>query len=82
MILRWKHVETSYLKELEDDDYLPVPRDPSLRAQSPMGRGNNINARAGQAPSGSDDSESDFVSFHQLLCNPNFAYKQLIGILV
>ena len=30
-----------------------------------MGGGDNINARAGQAPSDSDDSESDFVSFHQ-----------------
>ena len=55
-------VETS---DLEDDDYLPVPRDSLLRAQSSMGGGDNINARAGQAPSDSDDSESDFVSFHQ-----------------
>ena len=29
-------VETSDLEELEDDDYLPLPRDQSLRAQSPM----------------------------------------------
>ena len=32
-------VETSDLEELEDDDYLPVPRDPLLRVQSPMGGG-------------------------------------------
>ena len=31
-----ERVETSDLEELEDDDYLPVPRDPLLRAQSPM----------------------------------------------
>ena len=30
-----------------------------------MGEGDNINTRAWQAPSDSDDSESDFVSFHQ-----------------
>ena len=30
-----------------------------------MGEGDNINARAGQASSDSDDSESDFVSVHQ-----------------
>ena len=30
-----------------------------------MDGGDSINARAGQAPSDSDDSESDFVSFHQ-----------------
>ena len=58
-------VETSDLEELEDDDYLPVPRDPLLRAHSPMDGGDNISARAGQAPSDSDDSESDFASFHQ-----------------
>ena len=63
--IEMEKVETSDLEELEDDDYLPVPRDPLLRAQSPMGGGDNINARAGQAPSDSDDSESDFVSFHQ-----------------
>ena len=57
-------VETSNLEELEDH-YPPVPRGPLLRAQSPMGGGDNINAKAGQALSGSDDSESDFVRFHQ-----------------
>ena len=64
-------VETSDLEELEDDDYLPVPRDPLLRAYSPMGGGDNINARAGQAPSDSADSESDFVSFHQQWTSDN-----------
>ena len=58
-------VDTSDLEESEDDDYLPVPRDPFLTAKSPIGWGDNINARAGQAPSDSDDSESDFVRFHQ-----------------
>ena len=65
--IEMEKVETSGLEELEDDDYLPVPRDPLLRAQRGihMGGGNNINASAGQAPSDSDDSQSDFVSFHQ-----------------
>ena len=58
-------VETSGLEELEDDDYLPVPRDPLLRAQSSKGGVDNISAMAGQAPSDSDDSEPDFVSFYQ-----------------
>ena len=57
-------VETSDLEELEDDDYLSVPKDPLLRAQSPIS-GGDINAKAGQAPSDSDDSEFDLVSFHQ-----------------
>ena len=58
-------VETSDLEELEDDDYLPVSRDPLLMAQSPMDGGDNINARTEQAPSDCDESESDFISFHQ-----------------
>ena len=58
-------VETSDLEELEDDDYLPVPKDLLLRAQKAMGGGDNISARVGQAPSDSNVSEPDFVSFHQ-----------------
>ena len=49
--MKMETVETSDLEELEDDDYLPVPRNPLLRAQSPMSGGDNIKARAEQAPS-------------------------------
>ena len=40
--IEMENVETSDLEELQDDDYLPVSRDPLLRAQSPMGGGDNI----------------------------------------